>query len=309
MDQIGPGARGRAVADVQTRLTALGFPVGPSGADGVFAEATEQAVRAFQQGQGMSVTGVVDGATWRRLVDASLSLGDRTVYLRRPHLHGEDIRQLQEALATLGFFAGTIDGVFGIMTENAVREFQRSVGLIADGIVGRATFAALANLAPALAARGPSTTPRQRRAVFGQGLAGLCVSIASPPSEGLAGQVARECGIRLGSLLELAGARVDAGPGCTDDTDVYAAAVEFRAGRDSDVLMVRLTGPLAAVAGGVLSKELGDRVGADMSSAESEGGWEIQLTDGGPGVLETLCQRVAVAVFDALTRAAESPTE
>ncbi len=28
MEQIGPGARGRAVADVQTRLTALGFPVG-----------------------------------------------------------------------------------------------------------------------------------------------------------------------------------------------------------------------------------------------------------------------------------------
>lgn len=307
MEQIGPGARGRAVADVQTRLTALGFPVGASGADGVFAEATEQAVKAFQDGQGMPVTGVVDGATWRRLVDASLSLGDRTVYLRRPHLHGEDIRQLQDALATLGFFAGTIDGIFGIMTENAVREFQRSVGLISDGIVGRATLAALANLAPALAARGPSTTPRQRRAVFGQGLAGLCVSIASPPSEGLAGQVARECASRLGSLLELAGVRVDAAPGCTGEAEVYAAAVEFSRGREPDVLLVRLTGPLAAIAGGMLSKELGDRAGAEMSSAQHEGGWEIQLADEGPGVLETLCQRVAVAVFDALTRAAESP--
>lgn len=307
MEQIGPGARGRAVADVQTRLTALGFPVGPSGADGVFAEATEQSVRAFQEHQRMPVTGVVDGATWRRLVDASLSLGDRTAYLRRPHLHGEDIRQLQDALATLGFFAGTIDGVFGIMTENAVREFQTSVGLTSDGIVGRATFAALANLAPALAARGPSITPRQRRAVFGQGLAGLCVSISSPPVEGLVGQAARECGARLASLLELAGTRVDVGPGCTDETEVYAAGVGFGAGPSADILEVRLTGPLAAAAGGVLSRELGDRVGAEMSSTGDEGGWGIRLADAAAGAMETLCQRVAVAVFDALTKAAESP--
>lgn len=51
--------------------------------------------------------------------------------------------QIQQALATLGFKPGPLDGIWGRQTIAAVRAFQTSKGLDADGIVGPLTIAAL----------------------------------------------------------------------------------------------------------------------------------------------------------------------
>ncbi len=56
---------------------------------------------------------------------------------------GEDVRELQAALKLLGYFTGTIDGVFGSQTEAAVRRFQTAAGTTPDGIVGVVTWASL----------------------------------------------------------------------------------------------------------------------------------------------------------------------
>lgn len=48
---------------------------------------------------------------------------------------GEDVKMLQSALHLLP------DGIFGKMTEESVKEFQKANGLKADGIVGTATWA------------------------------------------------------------------------------------------------------------------------------------------------------------------------
>ena len=53
---------------------------------------------------------------------------------------GQTVKDLQEALKTLGFQVGKVDGIFGSATEKAVREFQASVGIEVDGIVGRVTW-------------------------------------------------------------------------------------------------------------------------------------------------------------------------
>jgi hypothetical protein len=53
------------------------------------------------------------------------------------------VRELQERLAELGFHPGNVDGVFGARTEEAVRRFQESRRLPADGIVGQRTLAAM----------------------------------------------------------------------------------------------------------------------------------------------------------------------
>ena len=50
---------------------------------------------------------------------------------------GADVALLQNGLNALGFNSGRADGIFGAGTEQAVRDFQRSEGLSADGIVGR----------------------------------------------------------------------------------------------------------------------------------------------------------------------------
>ena len=51
-----------------------------------------------------------------------------------------EVKDLQEALKTLGFNPGPVDGIFGAATEKAVKAFQTSVGIHADGIVGRITW-------------------------------------------------------------------------------------------------------------------------------------------------------------------------
>ena len=64
--------------------------------------------------------------------------------LQRGHV-GEDVKKLQTALDELGYDLGEagIDGIIGPVTEKAIKAFQEANGIIADGIVGPETMAAL----------------------------------------------------------------------------------------------------------------------------------------------------------------------
>ncbi len=53
---------------------------------------------------------------------------------------GDEVRRIQTKLRSLGFFNGSIDGIYGVKTQSAVRQFQKSVGITADGIAGRKTL-------------------------------------------------------------------------------------------------------------------------------------------------------------------------
>lgn len=61
----------------------------------------------------------------------------RTLQLAEPRLQGDDVRLVQQRLAELGYAqVGAADGIFGPMTDTAVRAFQQINQLEADGIVG-----------------------------------------------------------------------------------------------------------------------------------------------------------------------------
>ena len=49
----------------------------------------------------------------------------------------------QDNLNTLGYRTGGLDGVFGVQTRNATIQYQRKVGLDADGIIGCNTWRSL----------------------------------------------------------------------------------------------------------------------------------------------------------------------
>lgn len=49
-------------------------------------------------------------------------------------------RQIQTALRNAGFYRGKIDGVIGAGTKRAIKSFQKSEGLNADGVVGSRTW-------------------------------------------------------------------------------------------------------------------------------------------------------------------------
>lgn len=57
--------------------------------------------------------------------------------------HGPRVQALQLELAQHGFPSGALDGRFGAEVAYAVRRFQRSAGLPADGVAGPATLRAL----------------------------------------------------------------------------------------------------------------------------------------------------------------------
>lgn len=61
----------------------------------------------------------------------------------KPGAKGAAVKQLQRALKSVGYNPGAIDGSYGPSTESAVKQFQQANGLVADGIAGPKTIAAL----------------------------------------------------------------------------------------------------------------------------------------------------------------------
>lgn len=61
---------------------------------------------------------------------------------------GEAVAALQELLLSRGFDPGPVDGIFGPLTEAAVRAAQSHFGLEVDGLAGRLTIGALRGSAP-----------------------------------------------------------------------------------------------------------------------------------------------------------------
>jgi N-acetylmuramoyl-L-alanine amidase len=101
-------------------------------------------VRAFQNERGLRCDGVCGDQTWNAVVEAGHELGDRLLYYKRPMLRGDDVAHLQRKLGALGFDAGRVDGIFGLQTNTALKDFQRNVGItVDDGILGPETLKTL----------------------------------------------------------------------------------------------------------------------------------------------------------------------
>ncbi|MGN1235118.1 MAG: spore cortex-lytic enzyme [Christensenellaceae bacterium] len=56
---------------------------------------------------------------------------------------GAEVKEVQRRLKEWGYYTGAVDGIYGAGTLQAVKLFQQKNGLNPDGIVGKATYAAL----------------------------------------------------------------------------------------------------------------------------------------------------------------------
>lgn len=61
----------------------------------------------------------------------------------RRGMRGSAVAQLQERLKSLGFFKDSVDGIFGEVTEVAVKTAQQNLKIPTDGIVGPSTWGVL----------------------------------------------------------------------------------------------------------------------------------------------------------------------
>ncbi|MGN0569041.1 MAG: spore cortex-lytic enzyme [Candidatus Fimenecus sp.] len=68
------------------------------------------------------------------------SYRESTQTLSKIGSRGEEVRQVQKKLKELGLYSGSVDGIYGVNTQKAVRQFQKNCGLTADGIAGPKTL-------------------------------------------------------------------------------------------------------------------------------------------------------------------------
>jgi peptidoglycan hydrolase-like protein with peptidoglycan-binding domain len=139
------GSKGEDVRTVQYLVTAQGHS---TGVDGVFGPLTKSAVQAFQSSRGLGADGIVGPQTWPQLI-IQVQQGS----------NGDAVRAVQSQIHSRGDTAQTvIDGIFGSITDGAVRAFQTLLGLSVDGIVGPQTWNYLVN--GYLAAPDPQTAAK-----------------------------------------------------------------------------------------------------------------------------------------------------
>ena len=66
---------------------------------------------------------------------------DESVYaLSRYGSTGTEVKNIQKVLKKLGYYTGSVDGIYGTKTKKAVTSFQRDCGLTVDGICGPQTL-------------------------------------------------------------------------------------------------------------------------------------------------------------------------
>jgi peptidoglycan hydrolase-like protein with peptidoglycan-binding domain len=133
---IHPGATGNAVRRAQRavrRTPNLSIVV-----DGIFGPKTEDAIKLFQDSEGLVVDGVVGPATWAALPDGG------PMPVLQTGSHGQVVHSLQSVLhngaSEWGTGPGAIDGQFGPHTRASVEAFQGWGGVAVDGIVGEQTW-------------------------------------------------------------------------------------------------------------------------------------------------------------------------
>lgn len=148
---ISAGADGPEVAAIQQRLQVHSFKVGTI--DGAYGSRTTSAVRAFQQSKGLQADGIVDKETWTALaadpapapetVQSDAAVPGNPPTLLNKGAVGSKVKTLQVRLEIQGYDPGPIDGIFGARTATAVKSFQQSKGLTANGMVDETTWKAL----------------------------------------------------------------------------------------------------------------------------------------------------------------------
>lgn len=132
---ISKGKTDANVAAVQARLKTYGYY--KSTVDGAWGNKTLAAVLVYQSNSGLSVDGVVGSGTANKL-GITLSSTARSGGISKGKTT-ENVKAVQNALKSQGYYTSTVDGVWGRRTMCAVMSFQSDCGLTVDGVVGSAT--------------------------------------------------------------------------------------------------------------------------------------------------------------------------
>lgn len=172
------GMEGDSVVKAQTRLKELLYYRGAI--DGKYGSGTQAAVSKFQARTSIPVTGRLDLLTATQLYAVTALTNPDALIPPKTTLRlgstGPAVTQAQARLAALGYYTGTVDGVYGLSTYNAVVHFQGLTGLGLSGEIDDVTESALYAATAVHAPSGPD--PKAKPNVLRRGAEGPEVSLA-----------------------------------------------------------------------------------------------------------------------------------
>ena len=124
--------------DIQQFLSNNGFNPGPI--DGQSGPKTKNAIISFQKENGLLADGIAGNKT-KTAMRAYTGCKSENFCIARDNRSAklDSIADVQTYLANNGFNPGIIDGKMGSYTREAIKAFQRKVGLIPDGVAGTRT--------------------------------------------------------------------------------------------------------------------------------------------------------------------------
>ena len=132
-----------SIEEAQILLQNLGIYNGEI--DGINGSLTKKAISEFQQLAGLVVDGILGPKTINALINGESSYidtGGADVDVSKV-VYSIEIEEAQIKLKELSLYNGEIDGINGLGTKNAIREFQKLAGLVVDGVLGPITSSAL----------------------------------------------------------------------------------------------------------------------------------------------------------------------
>ena len=142
------------IEEVQVILKSEGYE--PGNTDGRMGKETREAIKGFQESIGLKSTGYIDKSTLTQLEDSRRAkeiLESKKDYIlkaketKQKNPSSAEFRptakEIQTALKNAGYDPGSMDGKIGPRTRQAVKDFQKSKGLVPDGAVGPKTWASL----------------------------------------------------------------------------------------------------------------------------------------------------------------------
>ncbi len=197
---VGLALAGHAAAAPSARIAALQVALRSHGlykgsVDGVSGPMTRTALLTFQRNHRIRATGKVGMATRCQLGRLGTPLlGQRVLTRGRV---GWDVTSLEFRLRRYGLAAKRVDGRFDAATAAALRRFQRTQGLRADGIAGARTFRALSHPKRSQAKKAPARPSIRVHAVRpGEGFTQIARHFGVSAVE-----LARTNGLTLGSVI------------------------------------------------------------------------------------------------------------
>lgn len=120
------GENSKIVRNLQYKLTKLGHY--SDGIDGVYGLLTEHAIKGFQSSNDIKVTGSANKETMEALIyeEKKAEINDISHIIQTLNSDSsyEDVKTVQEVLFFYGYYKGSVDGLYGPLTEDAVNQVK-----------------------------------------------------------------------------------------------------------------------------------------------------------------------------------------